>query len=121
MKLIGSLMEKSFRDELSKSWVDIKKPGNKLFPVLENGIGSIRSAFVLSFTPEQDEDICTILINGSVVVMLEIVRSSGELVSWQEIDIKDYKKQSRSRQQQVQLLVALDLASSEENEMPSCP
>lgn len=72
MRLMGSLLEKSFREELTKSWVGLRNPGNRLLSIIESQIGLIGSAFVLNWTPEESEDFYEILVNGSSVVFLEI-------------------------------------------------
>jgi len=110
VKLIGSLVEQSFRDELSKSWSALREPGNMLLSILESRLGLVSSAFVLNWTPEQAEDLYSILVNGSEVVWLEILRSSGELVDFQFTSVKEYERSLRSRQQRLKLAVALDLA-----------
>lgn len=110
MKLIGSLAEQYFREELSKSWSGLREPGNQLFSVLAGRLGLIGSAFVLNWTPEQAEDLYAVLVNGEEVVWLEISRSSGEVVDFQTTSVKEYGKSLRSRQSRIQLAVALDLA-----------
>ncbi len=110
MKLIGSLAEQSCREELSKSWGGLRESGNQLFSILADRIGLIGSAFVLSWTPEQAEDLYTILVNGSEVVWLEVSRSNGEVVDFQATSVKEYERSLRSRQSRIKLAVALDLA-----------
>lgn len=110
MKLIGSLAEQSFREELSKSWNGLREPGNQLFSILEDKLGLISSAFVLNWTPEQTEDLYTVLVNGIEVVWLEVARSNGEIVDFQTASVKEYERSLRSRQHRIKLAVALDLA-----------
>lgn len=110
MRLMGSLLEKSFREELTKSWVGLRNPGNRLLSIIESQIGLIGSAFVLNWTPEESEDFYEILVNGSSVVFLEIGRSHGDLVNFESIGVKEYERSLRSRQRRIRFLVALDLA-----------
>lgn len=110
MKLIGSLAEQSFREELSKSWDGLRGQGNKLLPILQDRLGLIDSAFVMSWTPEQAEDLYTIIVNGTDVVWLEVLRESGELVAFETASVKQYERSLRSRQHRIKLAVALDLA-----------
>jgi len=111
MRLVGSLSEQSFREELSKSWSGLREPGNQLFSILTDRLGSIGSAFVLSWIPEQAEDFYVVLVNGSEVIWLEVLRLNGEAAVFQNIDVKEYERSLRSRQSRIKLAVALDLAS----------
>lgn len=110
MRLVGSLSEQSFREELSKSWRGLREPGNQLFSILTDRLGSIGSAFVLSWTPDQSEDFYVILVNGGEVVWLEVSRPNGEVIAFQALDVREYERSLRSRQSRIQLAVALDLA-----------
>lgn len=110
MKLIGSLAEQSFRQELSRSWDGFREPGNRLLSILEDRLGRIGSAFVLNWTPEQAEDLYTILVDGVEVVWLEVLRSSHELVDFRTTSVKEYERSLRSRQHKIKLAVALDLS-----------
>ncbi|MCY1301849.1 hypothetical protein D9M69_534150 [compost metagenome] len=111
MKLIGSLAEQSFREELSRSWSGLREQENQLLPILESRLGLIISAFVLNWTPEQAEDLYAILVNGLEVVFLEVLREGGELVDFKTVSVKEYERSTRSRQHRIKLAVALDLAS----------
>ncbi|WP_248919414.1 hypothetical protein [Pseudomonas entomophila] len=110
MKLIGSLAEQDFREGLSKSWGGLRSQGGRVLSILQSRLGSINSAFVLSWTPEQTEDLYIIMVNGVDVVWLETLRESGELVSFEMAAVKEYEKLLRSRQHKIKLAVALDLA-----------
>ncbi|MDH0685176.1 hypothetical protein [Achromobacter animicus] len=112
MKLIGSLTEQSFRQQLRRSWEEFREPGNSIFSNLENRLGRIDSAFALGWTPDQSEDFYTILVNGTDVVYLEVLRPTGELVDFQVTSVKEYEKSLRYRLQKIMLLVALDLSGN---------
>lgn len=112
MKLIGSLTEQSFRQQLLRSREVLREPGNSIFSILENKLGRIDSAYALDWTPEESEDWYTILINGTDVVYLEVLRPNGELVDLQVISVEKYEKSLRYRQQKIKLLVALDLSGN---------
>ena len=111
MKLIGSLAEQLFRQELSRSWSGLGEQGNRVLPILQNRLGTINSAFVLNWTPEQAEDLYTVIVNGVDVVRIEVLRESGELVNFETNSVKEYERSLRSRQHRIKLAVALDLAS----------
>lgn len=110
MKLIGSLTEQSYREGLSASWTGLREPGNQLFSIMVGRLGLIDSAFVLNWTPEQSEDLYTVLVNGVEVIRLEVSRPGGKVVDFQAAGVKDYERSLRSRQGRIKLAVALDLA-----------
>ncbi len=110
MKLVGSLTEQYFREELSKSWDGLREQGNELLPILQDRLGLIDSAFVMNWTPEQGEDLYTIIVNGVDVVCLEVLRDIGELVAFETTSVKHYERSLCSRQHRIKLAVALDLA-----------
>lgn len=49
MRLIGSLLEQSSREELTISWVGLRRPENRLLSIIEAQVGLISSAFVLNW------------------------------------------------------------------------
>ncbi len=110
MKLIGSLAEQSFREELSRSWDGLRRQGDKLLPILQDRLGLIHSAFVMNWTPSKSEDLYTVIVNGADVVWIEILRGSGELVAFETTHVNQYERSLRSRQHRIKLAVALDLA-----------
>jgi hypothetical protein len=81
--------------------------------------GLISSAFVLNWTPEQAEDLYTVLVNGSKVAWLEVLRESNELVDFQIASVEKYERSLRSQQERIKLAVALDLAIKELDEILS--
>lgn len=111
MKLIGSLMEDGFSKELSNSWDGLREPGNQVFKILKDEVGFINSAFVLNWTPEQSEDIYTVLVNGSEIIFVEVSKSNGEVLNFKNVSVKEYEKSLRSRQSKIKLAVAIELAS----------
>ncbi|WP_146268097.1 hypothetical protein [Stenotrophomonas maltophilia] len=110
MKLIGSVAEQSFREGLSASWAGLREPGNQLFSIMVGRLGLIDSAFVLNWTPEQSEDLYTVLVNGVEVIQLEVSRLGGKVVDFQIAGVKDYERSLRSQWARIRLAVALDLA-----------
>ncbi|THF82776.1 hypothetical protein E6C55_06500 [Cohnella fermenti] len=74
---------------------------------------NLRTAYVLNWIPEQEEDIYTILIDGELVLRVEITRHDAQsepLVSSQPIN--EYKK-GLSKMNQIKLAVALDLVKGD--------
>ncbi len=110
MKLRGSLIEKSYAEQLLKSWNGMKERVGEVMPVLERTFPLINSAFVLAWTPEQFENIYTVLVNGQSVVSFEISKETHEVVNFECVDVKAYEKSIRSKANKIQLAVALSLA-----------
>lgn len=110
MKLIGSLTEQTFRNQLIRSWESVKKDDKVLYKAIENFFGEIASAYVLGCTPEQFEDLYTILVNGESVIYVEILREGEEVVRFEVNSVAEYEKELRYRRMRIQLAVALDLA-----------
>jgi hypothetical protein len=81
IQLRGTLIEQSFREQLLNSWLWLKEEKSARMSFLKNEFGDIQSAFTLSWTPEQFEDLYTILVNGQHVVYLEILRENDSLIS----------------------------------------
>lgn len=105
-------MEKDFREQLENSNEGINNPSSRLKQVLEAAGHDISNAYVLHWTPEQTEDLYTVLIEGSYLVSVEIDKfntSVAPVVERQEL--KSYSH-GLSRMYQVQLAVALDLAKT---------
>lgn len=112
MKLIGSKMESDFREELLRSNSALQEPKSKLRQVLELNGYETKNAYVLHWTPEQLEDLYTVLINGSFLVHVEIAKfdkSKAPIV--EKSEIKPYLH-GLSRMNQVQLAVAQELSGA---------
>lgn len=64
MKLKGSKQEQDFRKELEGSNLVLAKDGKAeiIMNVLKVTFGELKSAYILNWTPEQGEDIYTILV-----------------------------------------------------------
>lgn len=110
MKLIGSKMENDFRKELLRSNDALQDPGSKLREALEAEGHDAKNAYVLHCTPEQIEDLYTVLIGGTYLVDVEIDKydnSKPPIVKRNEL--KPYLH-GLSKMNQVRLAVAQDLA-----------
>lgn len=79
---------------------------------LERTFGVLSSAYVLGHTPDQGEDFCVVLVNGSTIAKFELSRSSNaeprDLVT---ISVDEYRKALRGRQSQLKLSIAIKLAA----------
>jgi hypothetical protein len=112
IKLRGTLIERSFRKQLLDSWLWLREEKSTRISFLRNTFGGIQSAFTLSWTPEQSEDIYTILVNGVHVVCLEILREDDSLINSEIIPLKEYERKLRPLHAKIQLAVALDMAKN---------
>ncbi|WP_240961547.1 hypothetical protein [Aneurinibacillus aneurinilyticus] len=115
MKLIGSKQEQDFRKELAASNI-IKAQGEKeraILKALRNIFGEIKSAYILNWTPEQGEDIFTILIDLDKIAKVEISRvNNSEAPIIETFKLKDFQK-GLSKVFQIKLAVAIDLAKKD--------
>jgi hypothetical protein len=116
MKLIGSVQEKQFREDLLMGYRYLfKTKGDpRLLAFFEAQFPPLETAYFLEHFPDQDKDTFTFLVNGSVVVKLEADRidrgREPVLLSTRTLDqyLKGLKKIDR-----VRLAVALDLSRIE--------
>ncbi len=110
MKLIGSKMESDFREVLLRSNSALQDPSSKLRKALTAEGRDTKNAYVLHWTPEQLEDLYTVLVDGSYLVNVEIDKyddSKPPIVERSEL--KPYLL-GLSKMNQVRLAVAKDLA-----------
>lgn len=114
MKLIGSKQEQDFRKELEGSNIVLAQDSKaqKILNELRATFGDVKTAYILNWTPEQAEDIFTILINLDKIVKVEISRiNESEVPIIESFHIKNYQK-GLSKVFQIKLAVALDLAKN---------
>lgn len=112
MKLIGSKQEEDFRKELAASNIALSNGDkeNAMLEALRTTFGEIKTAYILNWTPEQGEDIYTILVDLDKVAKIEISRDNYSEVPFIEtFKLKDFEK-GLSKVFQIKLAVAIDLA-----------
>lgn len=114
MRLIGSKTEIDFRMQLEHSHkfhFSDSSNSNLKYALVEKG-HKVDRAYVLHWIPEQHEDIFLVLVDGNVLVHIELEKES--CVSILDYEIQDIKSYTRglSRVNQVKLAVAQDLAST---------
>lgn len=103
-------MEGDFREELLRSNDALQVPDSKLRQALEAEGHETKNAYVLHWTPEQLEDLYTVLIGGSYLVDVEIDKYDNAKAPILERNaIKPYLH-GLSKINQVRLAVAQDLA-----------
>ncbi|MGG4394580.1 hypothetical protein ABEX25_09800 [Paenibacillus thiaminolyticus] len=115
MKLIGSKQEQDFRKELEGSNIVSAQDGKAeaILNVLRNTFGEIKSAYILNWTPEQGEDIFTILVDLDKIAKVEISRvNPSEVPLIETFNLKDFQRKL-SKIFQIKLAVAIDLAKKE--------
>lgn len=115
MKLRGSKTENEYRTELvgSRRSLFEQKENQKLLVSLQSYYPDMKTAYVLSWTPEQGEDIYRILINTSTIACVEVDRSdSTHTPHIESLDLKEYEKRL-SKTGRINLAVAIDLARSD--------
>lgn len=109
MKLIKSKTELDIREQLLKSNTFFQSP-SRLKSALEEQGHSTAHAFTLNWTPEQNEDIYLVLVDGAYLVKIELDRVQSDSVPvCERIEIADYKHQLK-KMKQIELLIAQDLA-----------
>ncbi|KOO47181.1 hypothetical protein [Priestia koreensis] len=112
MKLIGSKTEQEIRELLIKSNQLLFKSEEKkrLLEVIKCSYPEMITAYIIYWIPEQGEDIYKILINDSIISEIELERNNSEIMPKVEtITISQYLR-GLSKQNQIKLAVALDLA-----------
>jgi len=118
MKLKGSKQEQDFRKELEGSNLVLAKGGKAelIMNVLKDTFGELKSAYILNWTPEQGEDIYTILVDIDIIAKVEISRvNHSEVPLIETYNLKDFQKRL-SKVFQIKLAVAIDLAKTEHQE-----
>ena len=108
------MTEDVIKEELIKSawWLHDCVEGKKVFKIIEEFLGKVDSVYILAHTPEQDEDIFRILVNGKTVVGFELPRHAEEIgcVDVGSMTVHEYRKHVRGKRSQLKLKIALDLA-----------
>jgi|BioPla2DNA2_1021312.scaffolds.fasta_scaffold58733_2 hypothetical protein len=115
MKIIGSKQEQEFRRELIESHTALFKRNEEgeLLNILKSTFNKMKTAYIINWTPEQGEDLYTILINVDTIAKIEISRiSSDEKPIIQTYTLKDFNK-GLSKVFQIKLAVAIDLAKND--------
>jgi len=115
MKLTGSITESEYREELINSRIYLFKSnsGVRIFKALIERYGNFRSAYILTHTPEQDEDVFRILIDGKEVVGFDYLHEKGDINNYIVMSVKEYDHAVKSREARLRLAIALDLFHAE--------
>ncbi|MBX7114025.1 MAG: hypothetical protein K1X64_06770 [Myxococcaceae bacterium] len=111
MKLIGSRTEQQLREELVRSNLALQDGSHgRLANALESVNVKVTGAYVLNWVPEQAEDIYTVLASADEVVIVEVPRGEGQVLSARE-ELAKYEGKC-SKIQRIKVAVAKDLLTS---------
>lgn len=113
MKLIGSPLEEEIRARLIRGRRELMVEGRhpELMSELVRHFGQVESAFFLGHTPDQGEDLYTLLVNGDQVASCEIPRVPGGCYSPVEaVSVHRYARGLRGKERSLALLIARALA-----------
>lgn len=115
MKLIGSKLEQEIKEQLNKSNQSLFKSEEKrrLLEVIRSSYPEMNTAYIVHWIPEQGEDIYKILINDNVIAEIELDRYNVEIEPIVVTKTISQYLQGLSKQCQIKLAVALDLAKQD--------
>lgn len=123
MKLINSLREENIKNGLVKYTKELffSPLGFSIIKFLEKDslVGKVNIAYVLKIIPDQSENMFFILINGKVVVELEIERQNCENETTEyikiinQIGIKEYENSIKGMDDKLSLMIAIKLSNEE--------
>lgn len=81
--------------------------------MLRTTFGEVKTAYILNWTPEQGEDIFTILVDLDKIAKVEISRvNHSEVPLIETINLREFQR-GLSKIFQIKLAVAIDLAKKE--------
>ena len=114
MKLIGSNIEKKIREVLINEHIALFKTNQylRLTQVLKMHFPNMKTAYFLEHTPEQGEDIYTLLVDIDMVVKIEISRDNSEIPIVEVGCVRDFRI-GLSKINQIKMDVAIDLAKKD--------
>lgn len=115
MKLIGSKREREIESQLrhSQSWLLEAPETATIRSVLLRAFKGVQSALLLNWTPDQSEDLYSILVNGSSIASFEIPREIKFDPQLIEVELEhplEWKKHLRGQVQNLKYLIAMQIA-----------
>lgn len=115
MKLKGTITEQAYRKELQASRIrlfdDISM--RRFLNIIRETFPTMKTAYILYWTPEQGEDIITFLVDTHSVIEIELDRYDNKIAPIVEVYPIDNLIKGRSKTNQIKIAVALDLAKNE--------
>ena len=114
MKLRGSKTEEDFRAQLIESNRSLfgSEDGRQISGILKKLYPQMITAYIIHWIPEQREDFYRILINDDTIARIELDHDNAMEPVVESITISQYLL-GLSRVNQIQLAVALDLATKD--------
>lgn len=110
MDLIGSLSEQREREELLASNAKLRRRDGALAAALEAAGADLATSYVLEWIPDQGEDLYVVLMGCDRIVRVELVRSTGAVVTLEQASLDEYRPETKPAR--LRLAVALDLVRS---------
>lgn len=111
IKLIGSLQEKEYRDQLSNACVSNFNSGTlaQLKQVLIEQNFDPANALLVGHTPDQEEDLYTVLIWSDTILHAEIHRFDSNIKPIVEIESLKRDTLGKSQINQIKIAVAMEI------------
>ncbi|HBO24322.1 hypothetical protein [Providencia sp.] len=114
MKLINSKLEQEIRENLAKRSPLIM--GDKeITNFLIQNFQEIKSVYVLQVTPDQGEELYTLLVNGDKVIDFEISRINNSIYDVHIRTVDEYSKEIKKKLPKLKLIIALELSKQAYN------
>lgn len=114
MKLINSKIEKDIRDNLQK-YSPLIMEDNVIINFLIQHFQEIKSIYVLQVTPDQGEELYTLLVNGDKVIDFEISRIDNSIYDVHIRTVDEYSMEIKKKSPKLKLLIALELSKQPYN------
>ncbi|MBE1445397.1 hypothetical protein [Paenibacillus sp. OAS669] len=114
MKLKGTMTEQTYREALQASKIHLFNDISmrRFLNIIRTTFPAMKTAYVLSWTPEQGEDIFSFLVDTHSVIKIELDRYDDAIVPIVEVyPIDNWIKGSKTFQ--IKIAVALDLAKND--------
>ncbi|MBP1960839.1 hypothetical protein [Paenibacillus aceris] len=115
MKLKGTMTEQAYRKTLIASkfhlFNDISM--RRFLNIIKKTFPAMKTAHVLSWTPEQGEDIISFLVDTQTVIKIELDRYDDTIAPIVDVYPIEKWMKGLSKMYQIKIAVALDLAKSD--------
>ncbi|WP_127529476.1 hypothetical protein [Paenibacillus kobensis] len=115
MKLKGTLTEKTYRDELmaSKSHLFNDLSMHRFLNIIRKTFPEMKTAHVLSWTPDQGEDIISFLVDTHSVIKIELNRYDNTISPIVDVYPIEIWMKGLSKTFQIKIAVAFEMAKND--------
>lgn len=91
----------------------------RLSRALRERFSDYRQAFIVDWIPEQAEEICTVLIDGATIAIVEVSRLESQPTLFQSMTLAEYRRKqqgmmSRTSRRRLEMALALTEAAVDE-------